>query len=308
MPQANIYTATNRRSDAIYDAAGNQGTMGGTTLGYDAENRVVSVTNLPAYGGGSETYVYDGDGRRVQKAIVNGPTTTYAYDIFGKLIAEYSSNPGGTTPPCGTCYISTDHLGSTRLVTGDNAAIIARHDYLPFGEEIPAGQARRNSEWGANDKVNQKFTGKERDLETGLDYFGARYMSSAQGRFTSPDPTFLNILKVTNPQRWNLYGYATNNPLKYIDPDGQEAIAVSYPGYQVGVHGKFTLPLGHAGVVIVRKDGSTHYFEYGRYNGPVGEVRNAGQNNTPTPPVEERCLRQNNAGLNETALVCAISG
>ena len=61
-----------------------------------------------------------------------------------------------------------------------------------------------------------KFSGKERDAETGLDFFEARYLSSAQGRFTSPDP-------VTggpgDPQSWNMY--ARNNPLLYTDPDGQ---------------------------------------------------------------------------------------
>jgi hypothetical protein len=118
-------------------------------------------------------------------------------------------------------------------------------------------------------------------------------MSSAQGRFTSPDPTFLNILKVTNPQRWNLYGYAINNPLRYVDPDGEEAIAIYYPGYQDAVHRNYTLPLGHAGVVMVAKDGSTHYFEYGRYapagaGGDVaqGIVRNAGPNDAPTPALD----------------------
>ncbi|MCZ2076121.1 MAG: RHS repeat-associated core domain-containing protein, partial [Bryobacterales bacterium] len=133
----------------------------------------------------------------------------------------------------------------------------------------------------------------ERDGETGLDYFGARYFSGAQGRFTSTDPSFLNILKVVNPQRWNLYGYAVNNPLKFVDPDGNEAIAVLYPGYQVGISRSFTLPLGHAGVVMVAKGGSTHYFEYGRYapsgaGGDVaqGIVRNAGPANTPTPAVQ----------------------
>ena len=134
--------------------------------------------------------------------------------------------------------------------------------------------------------VRHLFTGKERDQETGLDYFGARYLSAAQGRFTSADPTFLNILRVVNPQRWNRYSYAVNNPLKYIDPDGQEAIAIRYPGYQVGIRGNFTLPLGHAGVVIVRKDGSTRYFEYGRYAGPDGIVRNAGPSNVPTPALK----------------------
>jgi len=144
-----------------------------------------------------------------------------------------------------------------------------------------------------SESPRQRFTGKERDTESGLDYFGARYMSSAQGRFTSPDPTFLNIRKVFNPQRWNLYGYSVNNPFKFVDPDGNEAIAVYYPGYQVAVHGNFTAPLGHAGVVVVAKDGSTHYFEYGRYapagaGGDVaqGVVRNAGPTAASTPDIQ----------------------
>lgn len=66
---------------------------------------------------------------------------------------------------------------------------------------------------------NRKFTGKERDAETGLDYFGARYMSSAQGRFTSPDP-LLNSGHPADPQSWNRYTYALNNPLKITDPTG----------------------------------------------------------------------------------------
>ncbi|MBS1828992.1 MAG: RHS repeat-associated core domain-containing protein, partial [Acidobacteria bacterium] len=65
-----------------------------------------------------------------------------------------------------------------------------------------------------------RSTGKERDAETGLDYFGARYMSATQGRFTSVDPT-LESAKPTNPQSWNRYTYALNNPLRYTDPDGR---------------------------------------------------------------------------------------
>ncbi len=63
------------------------------------------------------------------------------------------------------------------------------------------------------------FTGKERDAETGLDYFGARYYSGAQGRFTSPDPEYQGA-KLEDPQSWNGYAYGRNNPLKYVDPDG----------------------------------------------------------------------------------------
>lgn len=235
--------------------------------------------------GGAEvaSYTYDAEGRRVAKT-AGGVTTYYFYDAAGQLMAEY----GGPAQTAGTRYITTDHLGSTRLVTDASGNVVSRHDYLPFGEEIPAGVGGRTTAMGyvANPAMAQKFTGKERDAETELDYFGARYLSGVQGRFSSPDPTFLNVLRVVGPQRWNQYSYAANNPLKYVDPDGLEAVAINYPGYQVGVRGNFTLPLGHAGVVIVRKDGSTHYFEYGRYNGPVGEVRNAGKDNVATPSVQ----------------------
>jgi RHS repeat-associated protein len=76
------------------------------------------------------------------------------------------------------------------------------------------------------------FTGKERDGNTGLDYFGARYFSGAQGRFTSPDPMmhpsesqFGQEGFLSDPQRWNKYAYALNNPLRNIDPDGYETQA-----------------------------------------------------------------------------------
>jgi RHS repeat-associated protein len=68
-----------------------------------------------------------------------------------------------------------------------------------------------------------EFTGKERDAETGLDYFGARYMNPAEGRFMSPDPT-LKSVNGLNPQTWNRYSYVMNNPLRFIDPLGLWAI------------------------------------------------------------------------------------
>jgi len=65
----------------------------------------------------------------------------------------------------------------------------------------------------------EQFAGKERDAETGLHHFGARYFSAAQGRFTSPDAPFLDQ-DPADPQSWNLYSYVRNNPLRYIDPTG----------------------------------------------------------------------------------------
>jgi RHS repeat-associated protein len=96
-----------------------------------------------------------------------------------------------------------------------------------------------------------QFTGKERDSESRLDYFGARYMSSAQGRFTSPDPVSGTVLHLLNPQRWNMYSYAVNKPLAYVDPDGRDAIAVNFTN---GAHG-----FGHAGIISVHKDGTATY-------------------------------------------------
>ena len=69
------------------------------------------------------------------------------------------------------------------------------------------------------DGVRQQFTSKERDVETGLDYFGARYFTSVQGRFTSTDPLKASARPVA-PQSWNRYSYVLNNPLKLIDPTG----------------------------------------------------------------------------------------
>ena len=66
-----------------------------------------------------------------------------------------------------------------------------------------------------------EFGGKERDAETGLDNFGARYYGGAQGRFTSPDPKIIPNA-VYDPQSWNKYGYIRNNPLRYVDPNGED--------------------------------------------------------------------------------------
>jgi RHS repeat-associated protein len=88
-------------------------------------------------------------------------------------------------------------------------------DYLPYGELLSGGNS-----------TSHKFTGKERDSESGLDEFGARYLSSALGRFVSADwsakPTSVPYADFANPQTLNLYAYVNNNPLSKADPDGHE--------------------------------------------------------------------------------------
>jgi RHS repeat-associated protein len=239
-----IDNAASGQTNVLYDNSGNlTREVDGHTYQYDAENKMVSYDGGATTGGGA-SYSYDADGRRVKK-VVGGPTlvaTTFVYDVSGQLIAEYNnSGPTGT----GTSYLTSDTLGSPRVITDPNQQVKSRHDYLPFGGEIFGGTGARNSQqnYGAGN-LRQKFTLKERDIETGLDYFLARYYSSLQGRFASPDefsggpdelfvveaasnPTFYADL--ANPQSLNKYQYCFNNPLRYVDLDGHDPVTLDSP-------------------------------------------------------------------------------
>jgi RHS repeat-associated protein len=191
---------------------------------YDAEYRVNAAS-----ANGTIDYVYDGEGRRVQKQATTF-VTTYADDTSGKVVTEYGvQNPttGSPIAESGTEYVEGDHLGDSRMLINDAGQVVRRWDYLPFGEQIPTGLDGRSSDYGpaafpsTPDDVLKKFTGKERDAETGLDYFGARYFSSPMGRFVSAD-TKASPHDITDPQGWNKYGYSRNGPLRYTDPDGKD--------------------------------------------------------------------------------------
>ena len=230
-PSSAYNAGTNRSNLLTYDAAGNQLSSNYQLLTYDAEERISQAYDNVS--GDTMTFAYDGDGKRVSKT-AGGNTTVYVYDAFGSLAAEYHSWRGYAAK-CATCYLSLDHLGSTRMVTDQNGELISRHDYYPLGDEIPA-VGGRTSVWGASDEVKQMFTGKERDAETGLDYFGARYYGSAVGRWASPDPSNLGV-DFYLPQTWNRYNYAVNNPLSIADRNGlwpfyihNEIIGESFPG------------------------------------------------------------------------------
>lgn len=125
-------------------------------------------------------------------------------------------------------WLVSDHLGTPRMVVDKTGALagVSRHDYLPFGKELAVGIGARTTdrEYGQADEVRQKFTAKERDEETGLDYFIARYYAPAAGRFTSCDPLQISEEHIADPQRWNLYAYVGNNPLAVIDPDGRDGL------------------------------------------------------------------------------------
>jgi RHS repeat-associated protein len=148
--------------------------------------------------------------------------TNTSVDGYSRLTEIEAYAPPDTNATGGIHWLISDQLGTPRMVldqTGD-LSNTKRHDYLPFGEELIAPIGGRTTAQGyAGDGVRQQFTLKERDIETGLDYFINRYYSSTQGRFTSPDP-LQSSGRVTEPQSWNRYNYCSNNPPNIIDPDG----------------------------------------------------------------------------------------
>lgn len=120
-------------------------------------------------------------------------------------------------------WLVADQLGTPRMIFDQTGSLanVSRHDYLPFGEDVPSSFRNGIPGYSVGDGERQKFTSKERDDETGLDYFVARYYSSTQGRFTSPDP-LLSSGRSIYPQSWNRYSYVMNHPLSLIDPDGMD--------------------------------------------------------------------------------------
>jgi RHS repeat-associated protein len=186
---------------------------------WDVEGRMASAKRVSGAQTDVNSYTYDAEGKRVWK-VAGSLTSLFVYDAFGGLAMEEGGSAGEAT---GTQYLHGDHLGSTRLTTDGNGMVGRRYDYRPFGAELTSGDTAWRTtalKYGAGSDVRLKFTGKERDAETGLDYFGARYMSAAQGRFTSPDAPML-AQHPSEPQSWNLYTYTANNPLSRIDPDGR---------------------------------------------------------------------------------------
>ena len=221
------YQWNNRLTSWGYDPAGNVLQVAAMTRNfqYDAESRQTSAT-VPA---STSTYGYDGQGRRVTQVVTKGSgasatsmSVVYVYDAQGQLAVEIGTGAAGPAPCMPSpCYLTADALGSTRLVTDKSGLTVSAHDYMPFGEEL-TGVGARGAAFGLVE-VSEKFTGKERDVETGLDYFGARYFSGAQGRFTSPDQPLVAHNR-SDPQSWNLYTYGLNNPLRFTDPTGQFAV------------------------------------------------------------------------------------
>ena len=216
------------------------------TCNYDAENRLTAING----GEANPEYTYNADGQRARKKVA-GVSREFVYDLAGNVVAEFVGptwtkgyvHLGGqmlaqydnTVTPATTFFAHTDHLGSTRLLTKVNQAVQECEDYYPFGE-LETTTCTPNP---GTATTSHKFTGKERDTESGLDNFLARYMASNQGRFFSPDPgNASGFTNLDDPQGWNGYAYVRNSPLLFIDPLGMVYCRPAIPasGSQIGTN------------------------------------------------------------------------
>jgi len=156
-------------------------------------------------------------GEQVTELTVSGTSVNWDHSnvyAAGRLLATYDG--------AGVHFQLSDWLGSKRVQTNAAGLQDETCTSLPFGDNLNCG---------GDDPSRLHFTGKERDTESGLDYFGKRYYASAMGRWTSPDPGKLTSAHLANPQKWNKYNYVLNNPLTMIDPDGQVEVTVVYRAF-----------------------------------------------------------------------------
>jgi RHS repeat-associated protein len=160
-------------------------------------------------------------------------------------------------------FYHTDPAGTPLAMTNSSGTVVWKADYKPFGEEQSVTQTQ------VNDK---RFVGKEKDTETGLSYFGARYEMDKIGRFISPDPvravddktSKTNEKHLLNPQRLNTYAYGLNNPYRFLDPDGRDIALMVDPKAAGGN--------GHASLYFQNSNGNWNKYD----QGAAGETSSGG--------------------------------
>ena len=142
----------------------------------------------------------------------------HAEDIlWGVFSGSCRADDDGMTDD-GVFYYHPDHLGSTTWITSDRGQVVQYLHYMPFGELWESQQVSEYDE-------RFKFTGKERDTETGYDYFGARYYLSLLGIWLSPDPFIDKNVGISS------YAFCSWNPINRLDPNGMDDIEIDKRGF-----------------------------------------------------------------------------
>jgi len=235
-----------------YDANGNMTAMYDTAkqfnriLYWDDDNRLAKTVDTASGASVPTQYHYDAKGMRIVKegpygksiyidtgyvesgAIQTAPIVSNHIFVGNTRVASVVKHTEEKNPA--TYYYASDHLGSSSVLTTQTGSYHERIEYLPYGETWVEDKATSDSY-----TTPYKFTGKELDAETGLYYFGARYYDARISRWISTDPAFQKFLPtgdkqhddnlpaggVFKPSNLGMYVYTSNNPLMYIDPDGQ---------------------------------------------------------------------------------------
>jgi RHS repeat-associated protein len=198
--------------------------LGTTEFGYDAHGGRAYKKSADI----TTSYYEDHGNGNILSEIPNmGDKTDYVY--LGNLLVARLQTPAYDGFPIS--FYHSDPYGTPHVLTGSDGSVIWQMDYWPFGQGY-----RLATEETFNKKL---FLGKEKDRETGLGYFGARYYDETIGRFISADPVGLvdartgkvNAEILVDPQRLNRYAYGLNNPYRYVDPDGKFAFLLAAAPY-----------------------------------------------------------------------------
>ncbi len=223
-----------------YDGNGNLTSLvtGGVTTNYtyDFENRLISQST----GGSTVQHTYDGKSNRIARND-NGTTTRYIVDrgrgmshvlcetnASGEIIAYYIHGPTivGRIAADGTArYYHTNAIGSVIALTDDTESVTDQYAYTSFGE--PSGKTGST----ANPFTYIGGLGVMAE-DDGLYFMRARIYDSDAGRFLGKDPLEGSL---SNPSTLVKYPYASNNPLMYIDPDGEEPLTIAAIGYAANI-------------------------------------------------------------------------
>ncbi|HTY85592.1 MAG TPA: RHS repeat-associated core domain-containing protein [Silvibacterium sp.] len=165
---------------------------------YDALGRMVENNS----GGNYSEFIYSPSGAKLAK--VNGQA----------LINAFIALPGGGKAIYNSSGVlahfrHSDWLGSSRVTSTGTQTLYSSSAYAPFGEQ-----------YATSGNSDASYTGQDSDTVSSLYDFPARRQSPSQGRWISPDPAGRAVAILTNPQSWNRYAYALNNPLALADATG----------------------------------------------------------------------------------------
>jgi RHS repeat-associated protein len=197
---------------AAYDVYSGHGGSGISAGNFYSSSATTFSNSKPGISRTSELfntyYIYTFDGKLLAEYDNNGNCTRDYIYAGNRLLAEYKPQTNEYF------YYMTDQINSTRIITNDSGNVVFSEAYGPYGDV--------QKTWVNTYDPKMKFSGKEREGYSDLDYFGARYYDHKNYRFNSVDPIINKEEALYNPQLWNLYAYCRNNPVTYFDPDGGE--------------------------------------------------------------------------------------